>query len=156
MKPQARQCTARRKDGRRCRCWALRDSQKALCARHNEASHNEASRRKRPTEPRAPSFYEDAYNVDEAADLLYQAQAKNLDDELNVTRVAVRRALQQLQRDLDPAGYARILKLIFRGTHTIADIMRVQRTISRDQDELFPPEIREVLDQISAEKGYDL
>lgn len=151
MKPSARQCTALRKDGRRCRAWALRDGDEALCA-----SHIEASRQKSQPETGERCFYQDAFDIEEIAGLLAMAQPDSLAEELTVTRVAVRRALLQLQRDLQPVEYARLVKAIFDGMHTIAGIMRVQRTISAAQDDTFPSEVRELLKEISADKGWDL
>jgi hypothetical protein len=73
-----------------------------------------------------------------------------------LTRVAVRHALLQLQQDLDPAEFILIIKLIFRGTRTIANILRIQRSISGDQDDLPRPEIAAALDDLSAKWGVDL
>ena len=156
MKHPPRRCTARRTDGRRCRSWAVRDSDQPLCASHLKASHREASRQPRPTEAGSLGFYDGAYPVEEAIDLLYKPQARNLKGELGLTRLAVRQALLRLKQELDPAEFAQLIALIFKGAHTIADIIRIQRSISGGEDELLQPEIRAALDEMSAEKGYDL
>jgi len=156
MKHHTRRCTARCKDGRPCRSWAVRDGGEPLCASHRKASRRKATRQPRPTEAGALGFYEGAYSVEEATDMIYTTQARDLKDELSVTRVAVRHALLRLEQELDPAEFAQLLTLIFKGTHTIADIMRVQHTIPTGEDDLLGPEILAAIDEILAEKGYDL
>lgn len=147
MTQDARRCSARRQDGQPCRAWAVRDSDPALCANHLKQQRQEKE---------ASDFYERAYDLDEVADLLYKAEEKDLKDEVRVTRVAVRRLLDQLRQELDPAEYARLIGLIFKGTQTIADIMRVQRGLSGDNKDLIPPAVDYALTEINRERGTKL
>jgi hypothetical protein len=157
MKPLARRCTAQRKDGRPCRSWAVRDSDEALCASHLKAGHGQASRVTASHRVAKPlGFYSDAYSVEEATDHMLKNQSSDLKDELAITRLAVRHALLLLKQEPDPAQYARLIAQIFKGARTIAGIMRVQRSISPDQNELLPPEILGALEEMSAENDYDL
>lgn len=139
-----RRCSALRKDGRPCRAWAVRGSDPALCANHLDR------------EPEASGFYERSYSIEEAADLLYKTAEKDLKEELGVTRVTLRRALEQMQQELDAAEYARLIELIFRGAHTIADIMRAQNSLSGGGEDFVPPVIGEVLTEIGNERGIEL
>lgn len=147
MKRDGRRCQARRKDGQPCRAWAKRDSDEALCSSHLKLAKSETG---------AAGFYEGAYGIEEAADLLFKANEKDLVDEVKVTRVAVRRILKHLQQELEPAEYARLFDLIFKGTHTIADIMRAQRSLSGAKDDLIPPEVDVAITKVGRKKGYDL
>ncbi|MGD2079343.1 MAG: hypothetical protein PVH18_13245, partial [Chloroflexota bacterium] len=171
------------KAGRPCRAWAVRNSEEPLCASHRksrprlarpraarpvpaivldcharlrEASHREDGQRPHQAEAGTLGFYEGAFSVEDATGQLHKSQARHLEDELTLTRVAVRHALLQLQQDLDPAEFILIIKLIFRGTRTIANILRIQRSISGDQDDLPRPEIAAALDDLSAKWGVDL
>ena len=137
------------------------DGDQALCARHSQAGGREAGGRAASKPPpqtgaRALGFYEGAHPVEEAADLLYATQAKNLKDELGVTRLAVRHALLRLKQELEPAEFTQLIALIFKGAHTIADILRIQRSFPTDQDDQLQQEINAALDQLSADWDIDL
>jgi len=155
MKHHPRRCTARCKDGRPCPSWAVRHGDEALCASHRKARRLEAIQQLRQTEASALGFYEGPYSVEQAADMIYTTQAANMKDELRVTRVAVRHTLMRLQQELEPAEFARLIALIFKGAHTIAAIIRVQRSISDGPDDPLGPEIRAAINEISAEKASD-
>ena len=177
MNHQARQCTARRKDGRPCRSWARRDGDQALCARHSkarrrEASHHEASHRearhhearRRDAGQHPPQtedgalvgFYGGAHPVEEAADLLYATQARNLKAELAVTRLAVRHVLLRLKQEPEPAEFAQLIALIFKGVRTIVEIMRVQHSFPSEEDERLQQSIFAAIDEIAPKTGLCL
>lgn len=103
MIADAGRCSARRKDGRPCRAWAVRDSEQALCASHLRQNRQAAEQ---------TGFYDLGYTVDEATDLIYQAAERDLNAELGVTRAAVRRVLEQLSQDLEPSKYRRLIELL--------------------------------------------
>jgi hypothetical protein len=150
MTQPPRRCGASRKDGRPCRAWAVRGSEPARCASHL----GQPLREQEAEKPEAGDFYESAYEVREAADLLYKAAEKELKGELRITRVALRRALEQLRQELQPSEYARLIELIFKGAHTVADILRIQRSLSGDE-ELFPPEIGEAIDYVRGQRDKE-
>jgi hypothetical protein len=145
-----RRCGAPRKDGRPCRAWAVRGSEPARCASHLGQPQREEEAEKQE----AGDFYESAYDVREAADLLYKTAEKELKGELRITRVALRRALEQLRQELQPSEYARLIELIFKGAHTVADILRVQRSLPGDE-ELIPPEIAEAIDYVQGQRDRE-
>ena len=79
-----------------------------------------------------------------------------LSDELDAARVAVRRALEQLEQQLMPMEYARLVNLVFRGTRTIAGLLQAQLDLSREKSEFLVASVAQALDEIGEEKGADL
>lgn len=185
MMTSARCCTARRKDGNPCRAWAVRGSDPPRCTAHRHleaAAQAEAtpavlvlghaarakSRRafaaEQVAQPRPDAeaerdpdgFYRLAYSVREMTDLVQSAAKGDLHDELSAARVAVRRVLQQLREELSPAEYARMASLIFRGTSTIAGLMRAQRHLSREASAEWAATLSKALDEVGRDKGVDL
>jgi hypothetical protein len=92
----------------------------------------------------------------EVVDLLNSAIDKELSDELDAARVAVRRTLQQLEQQLLPTEYAQLVNLIFRGTRTIAGLLQAQLDLSRDKSEFLVAALAQALDEIGKEKDADL
>ena len=80
----------------------------------------------------------------------------SLDDELAATRVAVRRVMQQLQEELSPDEYAHMAGVVFRGTNTVARLLRIQRALSKESDERIAAGIFDALDMLSDELGVSL
>jgi hypothetical protein len=178
----ARRCSAKRKDGLPCRAWARRDSDPALCASHRtaeapqaeapseEARNTQAQNTEAPGEEaqntqaqniEAPNeedgdFYATGYSSQELADLLVKDDKKGLKDELRATRVIVRRVLEQLKQELEPAEYARLIGLVFKGTHTIADILRAQREASNGGKDARPQWLEDALTDEARKRNTDL
>ena len=142
-----RRCTAQRKDGRPCQAWARPNAEPALCAAHTGASDADNDR---------ADFYRPAYTMEEVADLLDSAIDTELSDELDAARVAVRRVLQQLEQQLLPTEYARLVNLIFRGTRTVAALLQAQLDLSREKSAFVVSALAEALDEIGQEKGAGL
>jgi hypothetical protein len=147
MNEKTRRCSARRNDGRPCQAWAVRDSEEALCATH-------LKRRRAAQEDRG--LYEAAYNLDEMADRIFKAEDKDLKDELGLTRIAVRQALDQLNETLEPDEFRRLIALIYRGTLAIAGIKRAQRSLKNTGKDDLPQAFDEGLSLFSEERGLDL
>lgn len=149
----ARRCSGRRADGKPCRGWALRGSDPPLCYFHaqKQSRHEEVD-----AAPASKSFYSPAYTLAEIADLVGLAMDGSLDDELAATRIAVRRVMEQLQEELTPDEYAHMANLIFRGTNTVARLLRIKKSLSKELDEELAVGIGEALDIISGEKGIEL
>ena len=84
------------------------------------------------------------------------AMDNTLDDELAAARVAVRRVMQQLKKELTADEYAHMASLIFRGTNTIARLLRIKRSLSKDMESDFEAGIGEALNGYGGEIGLDL
>jgi hypothetical protein len=154
MTHDPQRCGGRRKDGRPCRAWAARGSDPPRCASHlNQVETEENDDDEDVADPAAGGFYESGYNIKEATGLLYKSGDQSLKAELRVTRMAMRRALEQLRCELDPVEYARLIELIFKGAHTVADIMRAQRALAGGDKDLIPPEVDEAITYVLRKKG---
>ena len=153
--PSARKCTARRKDGRPCQAWAKPGGEPAFCSTHTRTPDSGPGTRPGPKKDRV-DFYRPAYTMKEVVDLLNSAIDKELSDELDAARVAVRRTLQQLEQQLLPTEYAQLVNLIFRGTRTIAGLLQAQLDLSRDKSEFLVAALAQALDEIGKEKDADL
>ena len=94
--------------------------------------------------------------MQEVADLLESAIDTELSDELDAARVALRRVLQQLEQQLLPTEYARLVNLIFRGTRTVASLLQAQLDLSREKSDFVVSALAEALDEIGEEKGASL
>jgi hypothetical protein len=78
----------------------------------------------------------------------------SLEDELAATRIAVRRVMQQLHEELSVDEYAHMAGIIFRGTNTVARLLRINKALSKENDSEIATGIGEALDLIGPE--YDL
>ena len=148
-----RRCGGRRADGRPCRGWALRDSDPPLCYAH---ARNAASGIRPEEQPVKRGFYSRYYTLEEIADMVDMAIDESLDDELAATRIAVRRVLQQLKKELSPDVYAHMAGLIFRGTNTVARLLKTKRSLSDELEGEFITCIGEALNGIGTEYDLDL
>ena len=166
----ARKCIAQRKDGLPCQAWATRGSEPPFCAVHRKrigeaqvaglqvAESRVTKSRGAGPEPagEAAGFYDQAYSMQEIADLMHAAVEGDLSDELTAARIAVRRVLRQLEEELSPADYARMAGLIFQGTSAIARLARAQRDLSREAADEWAKAIARALDEVGHEKGVEL
>lgn len=84
------------------------------------------------------------------------AMDNTLDDELAATRVAVRRVMQQLKKELTADEYAHMASLIFRGTNTVARLLRIKLSLSKEMESDFEAGIGEALNGVGDEVGLDL
>jgi hypothetical protein len=160
----SRRCTASRIDGESCRAWAVRGSEPPLCNVHggageasdkveSEASDalvstsakNDAARRERK-----------GADLEEVATLVSLALDDGLEDEVAASRIAVQRVMEELREELSPAEFARLAGLVFRGSDTIARLLRAQRELSGDSAEGIAGAIAEALDALGDEWGVEL
>lgn len=134
----------------------LRQTARARSRRETAAEQAGPPQPEAEAERDPDGFYRLAYSMREMADLVQSAAEGDLQDELSAARVAVRRVMQQLQEELSPAEYARMASLIFRGTSTIAGLMRAQRELSQEASKEWAAALSQALDEMSREKGVDL
>jgi hypothetical protein len=102
------------------------------------------------------SFYKEAYTYQEVADLVDLAVEGELNEELSVVRVALRRAMIRLGEQLSQAEYARLTSLVFSGATTIARLMQTRRALSLKAAQVIAMAMPKALDEISKEKNVDL
>lgn len=148
-----RRCSGRRADGRPCRGWALRESEPPLCYAHSRDGYGGDDD---STIPAKQDFYSRYYTLEEIADMVGMAMDNTLDDELAATRIAVRRVMQQLKNELTADEYAHMASLIFRGTNTVARLLRIKRSLSKEMESDFEAGIGEALNGYGDEVGLDL
>ena len=153
-----RRCSGRRADGRPCRGWALKESEPPLCYVHAKqaASRAKSAGAGEREEPEKQDFYSRHYTLEEVADRVGLAMDDSLDDEIAATRIAVRRVMEQLKKELTADEYAHMASLIFRGTNTVARLLRVRRSLSEDMQSEFEQGIGEALDVVGDDVGLDL
>lgn len=162
--PLARRCTATCVNGQRCRSWAQPESEPPLCSVHAGW---------RPSQPPLPfqqpepnrlgdqadpgqSLYSRTFSGEEVAALFVTVVDHSLNGEVMAARVAVRRVLEQLEKELSPAEYARLAALIFTGTNTIAGLLRAQRTLSGETADELVKLLNRALDEMVEDEGMPL
>jgi hypothetical protein len=148
-----RRCSGRRADGKACKGWALRDSHPPLCYAH---SRDRGEQEDQDSKQVDLGFYGRCYTLEEVADMVGLAMDDTLDDELAATRIAVRRVMQQLKKELTADEYAHMASLIFRGTNTVARLLRIKRSLAKEMDSDFETGIGEALDGVGEDLGLDL
>jgi hypothetical protein len=143
-----RRCTGTTSSGRPCAAWAVRGSQLPLCSAHGGAAQQQD----------APAFYHGAFSAPELAGLPQLARAAALDEEIAAARVVLRRLLLYLRDhpDLDAATLARLAPLAFRGTLTVARLLRDQRALSGEAADGIAGAIGQALDELGSEWGVEL
>lgn len=149
-----RRCTGKTSGGRRCAAWAVRGSELPLCSAHggvNPSAPKKQSRRD------VLAFYRRAVSGQERADLARLARGASLEEEIATTRVVLRRLLVFLRDhpELDAASLARLAPLAFRGSQTVARLLRDQRALTGDSADGIAGAIGQALDELATEWGIE-
>ena len=161
--------------------WARRDSDESLCAAHAHTATKELP----PGPESAPSasqpprthggqpgnqnrlvhgFYRRTLPPEEVDDLDEGAQATDLDAEILITRLALRRALAMLKsgtdlgqrrRPLSAEELLRLIALAFQGARTVGRLLDIKQGLGAG-DSQFTEAINAALDQLSAEWDIEL
>lgn len=144
-------CTSRTAAGNACRAWAVADTDPPTCAAH-------LPRTKAPATTHG--FYSSAINPDELAALVAFAGDMTLDDEIGVTRVALRRALAALSAPTDEttfalADFGRLAAVVFAGASTVARLLRARRALSGDAADGIAGAFAQALDELHTDWGRD-
>jgi hypothetical protein len=151
----SRRCTGTTSGGRRCAAWAVRGSERALCSAHGGV--NPAAAAKEPNRRDVLDFYRRAVSGQERADLARLSRGASLEEEIATTRVVLRRLLVFLRDhpELDAAALARLAPLAFRGSQTVARLLRDQRALTGDSADGIAGAIGQALDELATEWGIE-
>jgi len=147
-------CTATTKANRPCRAYAVRGTDPPRCSVHRKVGTG-------PSQPAASApagrdFYRRSYSLEEIADLVAREAGDDLEDEISAARVATRRVMEQLQRELDPAEYGKLARVVFTGSNTVARLLRIQRLLARESEDGIASAIEEALDELEKDLGLEL
>lgn len=149
-------CTAKTKKGSPCKASAIRDSHPPLCSSHSQKNKG-AGAPPGNGNAKKHGFYAREYTTQELADLLEHAANNNLDDEIALTRVVLRRLLNYLNNDsLSPVEISAIAPLAFTGSRTVARLLRDARALSGEAADGIAGAIATALDELSTEWGVEL
>lgn len=150
-------CTARTKSGRPCKAYAMAGTRPPRCVAHRDVTLTDPA----PSEPPAAAkeragFYDATYTIEEVADLVANAAADSLEDEIAAVRVAVGRVMKQLNEKLEPAEFNKLARLAFTGANTMARLMQAQHTLGDQSTAGLARAISQALDELSEELGVEL
>jgi len=104
-------------------------------------------------------FYRHTLSDEELADLVSCADEDSLEDEIACTRIAVRRTLELLNRGAETMSETEFLRaaaLVFRGTRTIALLLREQRALTGGEEGRLQEVFGAALDALGEEWGMEL
>ena len=104
-------------------------------------------------------LYRHTLSDEELADLVSYADAETLEDEIACTRIAVRRTLELLNRGADSMSETEFLRaaaLVFRGTRTIALLLREQQVLTGGEGSRLEEIFDATLDALSEKWGIEL
>ena len=157
-KPKSIPCSHTTAAGAPCRAWAVHGTDPPACAAHARRTVGAGA----PTgnqNARTHGFYARTLSEQEMDDLVSYAADMNLDDEIACARIALRRALEFVQRDSEILGreqYLRAAALIFHGARTIARLLRDRYLLSTEAAEGIAGFMNEALDLLSKHLGREL
>ncbi len=102
------------------------------------------------------SFYAPAYSPEETAALHNPAPANGLEDEITAVRITIRRTLQALKGELEPADFARLADLVFRGANTAGSLVKAQRMIDGASADALIGSVAQILLELRDEQGWEI
>ena len=101
-------------------------------------------------------FYGRTYTLVEIADLVNLPPDDSLEDELAAVRVTIRRAMGQMNDDLELAEFGRLAALVFTGANTVGRLLRTRREISGQAAEEEAEVIVQALVELEREWNLEL
>ena len=131
-------CSATTADGRPCRAYAVKGTDPPLCSAHSgrnracpEQGRRGAGAPRGNQNARTHGFYAQELTPHELADLVAATTLTTVEDEVAITRVALRRLFAVLNDQPAPSDEIKeIAPLIFAGTGRIARLLRDERVLS--------------------------
>jgi hypothetical protein len=152
----SRRCTFTTAGGKPCRAWAVRGTDPPTCAAHSGRTHGGAPEGNQNA--RTHGFYSNVLQEHELADLVAYSEDLDLDDEIALARIILRRlvALLTPTHHTDLPDIARIAGLALQATRTIARLLRDKRALSGEAADGIAGAIAQALDELSTEWGVEL
>ena len=102
------------------------------------------------------SFYEPTYTLEEVADLISLKMEEGVEDELTAVRIAIRRTLLKMEAELDAAEFAIMAALIFKGSSTVAHLLRTRRAISGQAADGLLGAIAQAIQELGIERDWKI
>lgn len=146
-------CSHTTKAKQPCNAWAIRGSDPPACATHSGRAVGGAPLGNKNALKHG--FYSLQLTKEETADLMALAAEVNIEEELAICRVMLRRLMeyQRANPKLEPREMATIFQLIFKGIKTVAALVK-QRNGSKVSN--FEEVLGSALDELSDKFAIDL
>lgn len=154
-------CASKTESGEACRAWAIHGSDPPVCATHAKLTGGGAP--KGNQNALKHGFYARSLTDQESADLVSLMASAELDDELAMTRVLIRRIWDRINEPADPRKqekdqkeltleeFKTLAQLHFLGVRTVAGLLKAGGPATTFQDVLGA-----VLDDLSNSWGTRL
>jgi hypothetical protein len=147
-------CASKTESGEACRAWAIHGSSPPICSTHARLTGGGAP--KGNQNALKHGFYARSLSDQESADLVGLMASGELDDELAMTRVLIRRVWDRIndpkqQKELSLEDFKTLAQLHFLGVRTVAGLLKAGGPATTFQDVLGA-----VLDDLSNSWGTKL
>lgn len=149
--PNKRQC------GRAgCRSYAVRGGE--FCRSHAPGlpAPNASGAEQGNSNARKHGLYGRYFREDDVQALAVVASKSGLDDEIALTRVAIRRLAERIEEVGDADGVIALSSALFAGAGRVAALLKTQRAISGEAADGIAGAIAQALDELSIEWGATL
>ena len=150
----SRPCSFQTAAGNPCKAWAVHGTDPPACAAHAKLACGGAPEGNQNA--RTHGFYSPVLEPEELADLVAFADDLDLDDEIALARVILRRLVALLTNGNRPDEMVRIASLALQATRTIARLLRDKRALSGEAADGIAGAIGQALDELGSEWGLDL
>ncbi len=162
-----RRCVAQRQDGQPCGGWSMRESERALCVRHQEwqgvrVRVNHVARLP-GNDPLAPlsgvvldgerTYYVAHYDDEELALTQSGSQAPSLQGEVGLVRIALQRLLEDFGVGKGRAGPAMNARanMLFKGAELVARLLLAQERLASGGQSRVQSELEAAFAEFAAE-----
>jgi len=158
MARSRRKCTAKTKTGLACSGWAMADSDHCRRHRTDLAPYRPGGTRTPLPENRSHGLYSRFLTANDAAEMALVGGSVTLDDEIAFTRVVIRRLADLVDSTESIDDACKLANTLFAGTGRVANLLRTQQTISRDNagGHALMGVIADALEEVGDEWGIDL
>lgn len=153
----SKRCTAYKKDGTRCRAWAVKGTNPPLCSAHGGGSAPVGAPKGNQNAV-THGFYANTDPVSIEADLPKDIpdNIRTVIHDLAVKQARLSRYINGHLASLDTATLARLLQLHAQTASRLGRLLRDQRALSGDAADGISDAIAKALDELGNEWGVDL
>lgn len=150
MKAVPRKCSATTRRGAPCRRWATRASDPPLCPAHGGRQAEDETEVLPGSD--LPAF------PPEERDGRLQLGGLNLDEEIALARLCLLRVAEALEGNgrLTPEQRIRLASLIFRGTSTVARLLRDRQAVVDEAGDNLSAAVTQVVNTAASELEVEL